>query len=80
MPTGAAQQQLRLSDLSVPITDATPCVGRGAFSRVLVMQIVATGQAVAVKQIERAKIGDPKLILNEKAVLLDLCHPAIVKL
>lgn len=60
--------------------DRTKVLGEGGFAKVLLGRIRRTGQPVAVKTINKAKVPDKNRLKVELDIMLALDHPNIVKL
>jgi serine/threonine protein kinase len=58
-------------------------VGQGAFGKVMLSRIKATGEVVAVKIVNKEliqKLGKTRSIFRERDLLNELQHPFIIKL
>ena len=58
-------------------------VGQGAFGKVMLAKEIATGNEVAIKEVDQAtiaKLGKTRHIFREKNLLNEMDHPFIIKL
>ena len=58
-------------------------VGQGAFGKVMLAKEIATGNEVAIKEVDQAtiaKLGKTRHIFREKNLLNEMDHPFVIKL
>jgi CRP-like cAMP-binding protein len=74
----STRPEIRLESLKIRAV-----LGEGAFGRVMLAQDPASEELFALKQMSKARIvktGQKKNVLNEKAIMMRLDHPHIIRL